>query len=111
MQKTFTKYKLKPNKDSALKKWGKELMRRYDEALITLEEENIIMEWCLLLSNDEVVFGVISDGKIKPSDQTKDINRQHRATIKDCLTQKEVIGGGDLNRLLIEEEQLIIYLI
>lgn len=98
--------KIKPGKRDLWLGWCDELMTMHKvESLITLEEECLIQERCLIFGegdNSYVVYKHLSEiGKNKKTaDMSRDLNVKHFKMFHECLEKVKggMIVGYDFNR-------------
>ena len=78
---------MKEGKLETWKAWCVELASlRRDEALLTLDEEKVTEEMCLLVELSGVHYVVgFSEGEMLPANMSREINLKHKAMKADCL--------------------------
>lgn len=79
--------KIKEGKRQVWLDWSKRLHEHKEEALVTLQEEDLIRESCLVFNDDYVVYIHETEGdKVKkPFNPDRGLNRLHDAKFKECL--------------------------
>lgn len=88
--KKYALFKIKEGKKEEWVRWCDELMSRKNEAILTLQEENLIKEWCVI-SGDYVFCGYETvEGKEKlPMNKEREINQKHYQIFHECLETVE----------------------
>ena len=88
---TATLFKVKPKKLEIWKDWCKQLQNEYnEEAIQTLEEENVICEFFVTYTVDDVShtlgFALTPDGS-EPLDASteRELNHKHKSKKRECL--------------------------
>lgn len=84
----FALFKIKEGKREDWRNWCTELMRRKNEALKTLKQENSSREICIL--HGDYVFGISEYfAEPQPTDMSIELNIEHRQRLRDCLEKVE----------------------
>lgn len=89
-------FKVKPDKLETWQEWAATLKTRESEVLETLKEENCTRELGVLFTvgyEHYVYMAMEFDGPELPSNQDVELNRQHRAKLKECL---EPVAKGEV---------------
>lgn len=80
-------FKLKKGKEGKWLAWCLLLMTDHkEEAIKTLEEENVLFEGGALLELDGKKYVVgMTNGDAKPTNMNRELNKKHKEVVKDCL--------------------------
>lgn len=87
---TYTLFKIKNGKRQKWLDWCHELEQRHEEVIVTLKEENLLRERCLLFGegyNSYLLYmhtPANEDGK-QPANLDKEINVKHFQIYDECL--------------------------
>ena len=92
-------YKIRNGKREIWEKWCKEIMKRREEAVETLVEEDLISEKCIIFGKgeDSYVFykhETLPNKEKKPMNLSREINRKHKEMLEECLEEVDdkVVG-------------------
>jgi len=74
-----------------------------EEALETLEEENVLYEAGVLfrIGDDTYCLGLMEGEDMRPAEMQRDLNRRHKTMREECL---ERIGEGEAIYSLLRRE-------
>lgn len=89
----YTLFKLKEGKKQVWLDWCLELNAQKEEALETLEEENLIQEKCVVYDNYVFYKHTTVEGKEKlPFNPNNPLNLKHDATMRECLEKVMILN-------------------
>lgn len=84
-------YKIKPGKKNVWLDWCEEVMKHHvAEAIITLREEDLVHESCLIFSNDDDSYVLykhepLQGQKKKKANFDRQLNKKHFEKFYECL--------------------------
>ncbi|OGZ43841.1 MAG: hypothetical protein A3J55_00180 [Candidatus Ryanbacteria bacterium RIFCSPHIGHO2_02_FULL_45_17b] len=87
----YTIWKIKSGKLEVWKAWCHELMTtRYEEALITISEENLVHEKCVIFEKEGENYVIYTHGTVegkakKKANMDHAVNKKHFKIMKECL--------------------------